>query len=206
MVGRFGSAWKASRHGRGTGPSCLISVMRHDEQLGEGDIPAHHPLGILEEGRINSFADGLRRPLIGLDKGAAMHLIMGQRVDPLLQLVDDLADCRCLVRSGHRAWCQSSLTPFRYEKIAPCQAKGGDLPSIRSQWDGVSVTRGLPTIAATGCECWPGRSAWCGTALRSDHSGTSRRHGTSCVRTRRGRRIRTTIRKLLSGTWRASIE
>jgi hypothetical protein len=75
--------------------SGLISVMGHDEQVCEGDIPAHHPVGILEEGRINGVADGLRGPLIGRHEGTAVHLIMGQRIDPLLELLNDFIDCRC---------------------------------------------------------------------------------------------------------------
>ena len=72
--------------------TCLISIVRHDEKVRECDIPADHPFGILEERCINTVADGLGGALIGLDERAAMHLIVRQHVDPLLQLLDDIAD------------------------------------------------------------------------------------------------------------------
>src|SRR5512132_3064531 len=73
----------------------LIGIVRHDEQVGEGDIPAHDPLGILEESTVNSLCNGLRSPLIRLDEDSPVHLIIGQRVYSLLQPGDDIADCRC---------------------------------------------------------------------------------------------------------------
>jgi hypothetical protein len=81
----------------------LVGVMRHDEQVSEGDIPAHDPLGILEERTIDSPSNSLRSPLIGLDEDSPLHLIMRQRVYSLLQAGNDIANCRCwLIRAALR--------------------------------------------------------------------------------------------------------
>src|SRR5512133_3185333 len=88
-----------SRHGE----VGLIGVMRHDEQVSEGEIPAHDPLGILEERTVNSLSNGLCSPLISLDEDSPVHLIIGQRVYSLLQPGDDIADCECrLARTALR--------------------------------------------------------------------------------------------------------
>jgi hypothetical protein len=56
----------------------------------------------LNAGKItaNCIADGLRGPLIGRDKGAAVYLSRWQRIDPSLEPVDDMADGQCWLAGG----------------------------------------------------------------------------------------------------------
>ena len=75
------------------GKAGLIRVMRHDEEVSKGNIPAHDPLGILEDGNVDSLSNRLCSPLISLDEDPPVHLIMGQFVHSLLQPGDDIADC-----------------------------------------------------------------------------------------------------------------
>jgi hypothetical protein len=75
--------------------SCLIIIMRHDEEFGEGDIPPHHPVRILEVGITDSLANRVRGALVGRQEGAAVYLIRCQRIDPPLQLLYNLLDCHC---------------------------------------------------------------------------------------------------------------
>jgi hypothetical protein len=87
--------------------------MRHDEQLSEGDIPAHHPFRILKERRINCVPDSLGGPLIRRNERAPVDLTRRQRVDPLLQFRDDIADRRCWWSgAGVMHACQSFPTPL----------------------------------------------------------------------------------------------
>ena len=50
---------------------------------------------IKQQDLIDSVADCLGGALIGREKGAAGDLMWCQRIDPLLQLLHDLADCEC---------------------------------------------------------------------------------------------------------------
>ena len=72
---------------------------------------------------------------------------------------------------GHHAWLSVFLQTIRCGRIGPCDGKGTGSHSILSRLVAASVRRGLGTTAATGRECWPDCSAWCGTALRWDHFG-----------------------------------
>ena len=83
------------------------------------------------------LADCLRRALISRDKGAAVHLIRRQRVDPLLQLVDDFADCRCLV--------------------ARAIMHGASLPWHHSDAEGSDHARQRAGIRIRSCRGWPQR-------------------------------------------------
>ena len=134
----------------------LISVMGHDEEVCERDIPAHHPIGILEEGRINRSADSLRGPLIGRDEGAAVQLITRQCINSPLELLDHLIDRRCW-SGGGGAGPGGGLPGAPPDEVVP-PWRGGRRPSSVST--GAFQGGGTVVRPGTAAEQWAATVVW----------------------------------------------
>jgi hypothetical protein len=70
--------------------------VRLQVQLGERHVPGLHPLRVFEPGSLDAVADSNRRAQVGAEEDAPVLQLLGQVVEPVLQLLHDVVD-------GHRA-------------------------------------------------------------------------------------------------------